>query len=33
MRAETKQLLLIFAGSVVAIYALALPWVFVMLSR
>lgn len=33
MRAETRQLLLIFAGSAVAIYALALPWLFAIFSR
>jgi hypothetical protein len=33
MRAETRQMLLIFAISTVTIYALALPWLFAMLSR
>lgn len=33
MRAETKQMLMIFIGSAAAIYALVLPWFFAMLSR
>jgi hypothetical protein len=33
MRAETWQMLLIFAVSAVAIYALTLPWLLAMLLR
>jgi hypothetical protein len=33
MRAETRQMLLIFAISAVAIYALTLPWLLAMLLR
>jgi len=33
MRADTRQILMIFTGSAILIYAAALPWLFALFSR
>lgn len=33
MRADTRQILMIFTGSAILIYATALPWLFALVTR